>query len=69
MTDRASASVLLASLDGTIARAEAACDRYRQAAAKQGLSPWVAANRQRMCGTMEATLAGLRAQRAAAAKG
>ena len=69
MTDRASASVLLASLDGTIARAEAACDRYRQAAAKQGLSPWVAANRQRMCRTMEATLAGLRAQRAAAAKG
>lgn len=69
MTDRASASVLLASLDDAIVRAEASCDRHRQAAAKQGLSPGVAMNRQRRCRTMEAALVGLRARRAIAANG
>ena len=47
MTDRASDSLRLVSLDAMIARAKAACERYGQAAAMQGLRPLAAKGRWR----------------------
>ena len=52
----------IAMLDAMIARAEAACSRYRQVAAEQGLSPFVRHNRRVKLERMEAMLAELRAQ-------
>lgn len=51
-------------LDAMIARAEAACSRYRRDAAERGLSPFTARNRRDKCHMMEQTVARLRAQRA-----
>jgi hypothetical protein len=53
--------------DAMIARAEAACLRYRQGAGERGLSPAVLHNRRMKLVTMEAMLARLLAQREAAA--
>ena len=50
-------------LDAMIARAEAACSRYRQAAAERGLSPFVRHNRRAKLEIMEAMLARLREER------
>jgi len=58
-------SQLEAELDEMIVRAEAACARYRHAAAAPGLSPLTARMRRDSCLAMEKTLARLRAQRAA----
>ena len=54
-----------AELDEMIVRAEAACVRYRHAAAAPGLSPLTARMRRDSSLAMEKTLARLRAQRAA----
>ena len=51
-------------LDVRIARAEAACSRYRQAAAERGLSPYALHNRRAKLVAMEAMLARLREERA-----
>ena len=48
--------------DAMIARAEAACLRYRQAAAERGLGTFVVHNRRVKLERMEAMLAQLRAQ-------
>ncbi len=53
-------------LDAMIARAEAACSRYRRDAAERGVSPFVARMRRDRCQAMERTLARLREQRAPA---
>jgi hypothetical protein len=50
--------------DAMIARAEAACLRYRRGAAEQGLSTVVTHNRRMKLVTMEAMLARLREERA-----
>ena len=52
--------------DAMIARAEAACLRYRQAADKPGLNSLAARMRRGSCQAMEKSLARLRAQRVAA---
>jgi hypothetical protein len=49
-----------------LARAEAACARYRQLAAEQGLSPATLRRRKNLCRRMESALALLRARRRAA---
>ena len=51
-------------LDVMIGRAEAACLRYRQAAAERGLSPIVTRHRRGKLVAMEAMLARLREERA-----
>ena len=56
----------LAELDAMIARAEAACGRYRRAAAQPGLTPLVARMRRDAHRAMIETLARLQAQRTAA---
>jgi hypothetical protein len=56
----------LAELDDMIARAEAACGRYRRAAELPGLTPLVARMRQDAHRAMIETLARLQAQRVAA---
>ena len=50
-------------LDAMIGRAVAACDRYRQATERWGLSAPLRRNRRKRLQTMEATLARLLAQR------
>jgi hypothetical protein len=56
----------LAELDAMIARAEAACGRYRRAAEQPGLTPLAARMRRDARRAMIETLARLQAQRAAA---
>ena len=56
----------LVELDAMIARAEAACGRYRRAAEQPGLTPLVARMRRDAHRAMTKTLARLQAQRAAA---
>jgi hypothetical protein len=56
----------LAELDAMIARAEAACGRYRRAAEQPGLTPLVARMRRDARRAMIETLARLQAQREAA---
>ena len=58
-----SGSLYLAELDALIARAEAACGRYRYAAEEEALAPRVARNRRGAWQRMEEMLAGLRVQR------
>ena len=50
-------------LEAIISRAEAACERYRQAAEKPGLHPQTARTRRQILQQMELSLARLRAQR------
>ena len=61
--DRSPSSMHLAELDRMIGRAEGACERYREASAKPGLSPPVWRHRVHTLKKMEDTLARLRAQR------
>ena len=56
----------LAELDDMIARAQAACGRYRRAAEQPGLTPLVARMRRDAHRAMIETLARLQGQRAAA---
>lgn len=50
-------------LDTMIRRAEAACERYRSAAAAPGLNPFAARARRHTLKQMEESLARLRVQR------
>jgi hypothetical protein len=62
--DQASESVGLRHLEAVIARAEAACERYRQIADRKEIPPsFRLERRRRTLRTMEAVLARLRAQR------
>ena len=67
MIQRALGVPCLAELDAMIARAEAACERYRQRAAARGLSPPFARKRRAASEKREELLARLRVQRAAVA--
>jgi hypothetical protein len=67
MIQRALGVPCLAELDAMIARAEAACERYRQRAAARGLSPPFARKRRAASEKMEELLARLRVQRATVA--
>ena len=58
----------LTEINAMITRTEAACDRYRQAADKQGFRPSAARTRRSNFWSMEEMLARLRAERAAAEK-
>jgi hypothetical protein len=66
MVERVLGSAYFTELDAMIGRAEAACERYRQAADEKGLSPAVASRRRGASQTMKDLLAGLRTKRAAA---
>ena len=63
MIGRAPDMVCLAELDVMIARAEAACERYRQAAEVRGLTPPLARKRRALSQQMEEVLARLQMQR------
>ena len=66
MTDRPSGSPLAALLDQMISSADAACERYKQAADDQGRRSLPQGKQARKAQqTMEYTLARLRARRAA----
>ena len=67
MVERVFGSVYLTVIDAMIGRAEGACERYRQAALEEGLSPASVARRRSSSQTMEDMLARLRADRVAAA--
>ena len=67
MIERVPGVPCLAELDAMIARAEAACERYRQRAAARGLTPPFARKRRAASEKMEELLARLRVQRATAA--
>ena len=66
MNRHAAGSLQVVALDEMIARAEAACERYRRSASQPGLSPLTARMRRDTHQAMEKALARLRAQRAAA---
>src|SRR4051812_27695213 len=63
MYDREAALLNLAELDAMIARAEAACERYRVHAEESGVHPQTARMRYQKWRSMEDTLSRLRAQR------
>ena len=65
--DDAIMPIALTVLDAMIARAEAACERYRLAAPDQRMGPYIAEKRVATRRRMEETLARLRSQRADAA--
>ena len=67
MIERVPGVPCLAELDAMIARAEAACERYRQRAAARGLTPPFARKRRAASEKMEELLARLRVQRATVA--
>ena len=70
MEDGARKPLGLVMLDTMIARAEAACEKYRLAAAsKRPVSPITLRKREAALQRMEQTLTRLQAQRAAAAAG
>ena len=64
MVERVSDSPYLRELNAMIDRAEAACERYRQAATQRGLPASLRAQRRERLQTMKAMLARLLAQRA-----
>jgi hypothetical protein len=66
MVERVLGSAYFTEMDTMIGRAEAACERYRQSADEEGLSPAVASRRRGTSQRMKDLLAGLRARRAAA---
>ena len=66
MVERVLGSAYFTVINAMISRAEAACERYRQAALEEGLSPAIVARRRSSSQTMEDMLARLRAHRAAA---
>ena len=66
MVERVLGSAYLTVIDAMISRAEADCERYRQAALEEGLSPAIVARRHRSSQTMKDMLARLRAERVAA---
>jgi hypothetical protein len=66
MVERVLGSAYLTVIDAMITRAEAACERYRQAALEEGLSPATVARRRSSSQTMKDMLARLRAERVAA---
>ncbi|MFL5332028.1 MAG: hypothetical protein ACJ8H8_02375 [Geminicoccaceae bacterium] len=66
MTERETRPLHLVELDVMIARAEAMCERYQQAAEVGGLSRSRATKRRSGLQTMRTLLARLQAQRAAA---
>ena len=68
MIGRAPDMVCLAELDVMIVRAEAACERYRQAAEERGLTPPLARKRRAASQRMREVLARLQMQRAPANK-
>jgi hypothetical protein len=63
--ERVLGSAYLTEMDAMISRAEAACERYRQAALEEGLSPAVVTRRRSASQTMKDVLARLQAQRGA----
>ena len=63
MVERVLGSAYLTEIDAMIGRAEAACERYRQAALEEGLSPAIVARRRSASQTMKDMLARLRAHR------
>jgi hypothetical protein len=65
MVERVLGSAYLTEMDAMISRAEAACERYRQAALEEGLSPAVVTRRRSASQTMKDVLARLQAQRGA----
>jgi hypothetical protein len=66
MVERVLGSAYLTVIDAMISRAEAACERYSQAALEEGLSPAVASRRRSSSQTMKDMLARLRAERVVA---
>jgi len=64
MIQRALVVPCLAELDAMIARAEAACERYRQRAEARGLTPPLARKRRAASEKMREVLARLHVQRA-----
>jgi hypothetical protein len=60
---RSPSSGYITELERMIGRAEGACERYRQATTKLGLSPPVLRRRVRSLNTMQDTLVRLLAQR------
>ena len=63
MTTGGTRALHLGQLDDMIARAEAACERYRLAASERRLSPPTSRRRRAAWTTMQASLARLRALR------